>query len=69
MNVRRHVFLTGVALLFSAAASAQSTAPSLAPNQRLVRIHVTDDWTGLYAGGNVGHVSQAFAGQVVVSRA
>jgi outer membrane immunogenic protein len=65
VNVRRLLLLTSVVLSISVAASAQSTSPAPVSSQTpSTSASSLDEWTGFYAGGNLGVASQAFSGQV-----
>ena len=61
MNVRRVALLTGAIALVASAAMAQTPVP---PPQTPVTpaSPSADDWVGIYAGGNLGHLSTSFNG-------
>ena len=66
MKVRLAVFVTSAASMISVVACAQSTSSAPATNPSYSE-RAADDWTGLYAGANFGHVSQGFSEQALLS--
>jgi opacity protein-like surface antigen len=65
VSVRSVVALMSIVVSWSTAeARAQSASREQAPQAAQTSVSRTDDWTGLYFGGTLGHASATFSGPV-----